>query len=1239
MFTRPVSCIVIFTFIFSLIGPYKPATAAVSVLGLPAPGTMVNLSPAYQPVIIKGLTVHKDNPFLFDFIVDVGQEKMSGEPLKREGERLIKYFLASLAIPDKDVWVNLSPYEKDKMIPEVLGQTDMGRDLLEQDYILKQITASLIYPERELGKTFWDTVYSKAGARYGTTQIPVNTFNKVWIMADRAEVFEHNQTAFVVDQHLKVMLEEDYLALAKHNGIQSSSTHNTHSISSQIVREIILPELEKEVNTGKNFANLRQIFNSIILANWYKKNLQQALLNQVYADKSKVKGINLDDPSIKQQIYEQYLKAYKKGVFNYIKEDINTADGQAMPRKYFSGGINEAMAATPKVTTDAALLAAALPDRAMMDFTTIVSTNKPALPLVDVAITGQKDHAMSADLNALKEQYTAALKDFLKLGPESKTAEDRLWGIREEYVDTLKDEGVPDDQILGQLSVIINATEGTQVYKDYEIELIGGLMRSYMPGLKSIKNISASTGKKDAAMAAVISKIENEKYVAKARHILGGTNFEDVTFGKKISLIVTIPWITEKILASLKEIKIEPAVGELEDGDIMVIPWKSLDDTQAKAVIDILFQYSDAAMGVQDEANPRQVYTSIASMREAGRKSRILGGTFIITTKNRGEIKIRISSISKSAISGIDKKSNAVYIFEDEFVSARQADAAMTQEGEINSIIVEKLGVNPQDVFAGANIVDHLGADSFSKMDLLSALEDHFDLYISDEEAEKIRTVGDIYAYIKARQESDAAMGSDQFQRLKENYKKALIEYFRPGYENVTDADGLWAAREAFIDAMRSLGTSDVEIQRQLSIIIGTKDLYRSKEEFEKDRITAMVFSYKSNPGTGKQDTAMVAEPFSDNLTIQVQKDEGTRRKVTFALKTKEGRGAYTYISRPVGEPLNTTAVLIVAYLETLLEKDFSELEYFASENDIKFSQSFKTFVLADVFNNGPIDDENGKLYSRLGTIISPLSMSDKAMASQMSLELDEKTSNKLDELGWKVGDLALQYYRDYPDVKKRINFQGYVLLQLAKRQGVATSNYSDNLTIQVQMWGSTRKVTFVHKELTARDFDVLSRPKDESPQATASLIAEYLKIVGEGSRITVAKWLLKKGITVYDWDLLDEILNWGKTVKIDSPNNYPKLTRMISLLSIPDRAMTVSDKAVWSQIKRSNAFPGGIDLNTANGMQWKVSKDGRGVEMDIDPAIIARIKQQGVDSLSPVVFKITSVANIWSLMGLAAPR
>ena len=48
------------------------------------------------------------------------------------------------------------------------------------------------------------------------------------------------------------------------------------------------------------------------------------------------------DHAIKEQIYNRYLQAYKKGAFNYIKEDP-TPDGQVVPRKYFSGGTSLAM--------------------------------------------------------------------------------------------------------------------------------------------------------------------------------------------------------------------------------------------------------------------------------------------------------------------------------------------------------------------------------------------------------------------------------------------------------------------------------------------------------------------------------------------------------------------------------------------------------------------------------------------------------------------------------------------------------------------------------------------------------------------------------------------------------------------------------------------------------------------------------------------------------------------------------
>ena len=84
--------------------------------------------------------------------------------------KLIKYFLAAFNIPDQDQWVNLSPYEKGRIIKDDFGKTEMGRDLLGQDYILKELTSSLIYLTGGLGQRFWDRVYARAYKEYRNNQ-------------------------------------------------------------------------------------------------------------------------------------------------------------------------------------------------------------------------------------------------------------------------------------------------------------------------------------------------------------------------------------------------------------------------------------------------------------------------------------------------------------------------------------------------------------------------------------------------------------------------------------------------------------------------------------------------------------------------------------------------------------------------------------------------------------------------------------------------------------------------------------------------------------------------------------------------------------------------------------------------------------------------------------------------------------------------------------------------------------
>ena len=343
---RYISAFIIFCVLFTLAIPAQVSQAQ-SMLKLPAIGAMIAQSPVFIPAHIAGMTIYPDNPLKFNFIIDVGDDSLQGEELKQESEKLIKYFMASLTVPEDEMWVNLSPYEKNRIIADGLGKTDMGKDMLAQDYFLKQLTASLMFPENELGAKFWDRVYEKAQEQYGTTEIPMNTFNKIWIVPKKASVYVTGKKIFVVENYLTVMLEEDYLAL------ESNQDHENHgvgqlpeknkkeisSITSDIVREILVPEIEKEVNEGKNFANLRQIFYSMILATWFKQNLKESILGQVYFNKNIVKGIDINESNIKDKVYEQYLEAYKIGVYELIKEDYDPTSQEIIPRKYFSGGI------------------------------------------------------------------------------------------------------------------------------------------------------------------------------------------------------------------------------------------------------------------------------------------------------------------------------------------------------------------------------------------------------------------------------------------------------------------------------------------------------------------------------------------------------------------------------------------------------------------------------------------------------------------------------------------------------------------------------------------------------------------------------------------------------------------------------------------------------------------------------------------------------------------------------------
>ena len=72
----------------------------------------------------------------------------------------------------------------------------------------------------------------------------------------------------------------------------------------------------------------------------------------------------------------------------------------------------------------------------------------------------------------------------------------------------------------------------------------------------------------------------------------------------------------------------------------------------------------------------------------------------------------------------------------------------MSVEADVKEIIIDQLGVSEEEVKNEASFIDDLGADSLDTVELVMAFEEKFDVEIPDEDAEKMKSVGDAVAYL-----------------------------------------------------------------------------------------------------------------------------------------------------------------------------------------------------------------------------------------------------------------------------------------------------------------------------------------------------------------------------------------------------------------------------------------------------------------------------------------------------------
>ena len=170
---------------------------------------------------------------------------------------------------------------------------------------------------------------------------------------------ESEDSSYIYKANLKVMLEEDYLkspgrqvTKSPENGsgylFQDPRMKELNKYSTQLIRELILPKLTQEINTSKKYAQLRQVFFSLILSRWFKDKFRgKPGQYSNLIDSHNLDNLTSKEPWSKDHYFNEYKKSFQQGEYN-LKEQITTPTGQLI-RSYVSGGTDMTGSSKPLI--------------------------------------------------------------------------------------------------------------------------------------------------------------------------------------------------------------------------------------------------------------------------------------------------------------------------------------------------------------------------------------------------------------------------------------------------------------------------------------------------------------------------------------------------------------------------------------------------------------------------------------------------------------------------------------------------------------------------------------------------------------------------------------------------------------------------------------------------------------------------------------------------------------------------
>ena len=264
-------------------------------------------------------------------------------------------FMTGLAIPNDKFWVNLAPWEPDRIIDDELKQSDVGRIMLEADLQMKKDFSNYGNPcASQIGKEYWMFL---DGKREALVQQCMRTFpgeikdgdnvyfgyvTRHWIVPDEVYAYTNGSEIYIINATLTISSEPvtDHASVMVNNqdvGTLSRSCQeelNRSAIEfSQYAKELedsmILPYVVADVNQAERYGDLRDVYFALALAQWYKSNINPEMdIFREDLSSSDSDALNVLGPWDHREIWGDYVYSFENGEYQcWENTTTETAQG------------------------------------------------------------------------------------------------------------------------------------------------------------------------------------------------------------------------------------------------------------------------------------------------------------------------------------------------------------------------------------------------------------------------------------------------------------------------------------------------------------------------------------------------------------------------------------------------------------------------------------------------------------------------------------------------------------------------------------------------------------------------------------------------------------------------------------------------------------------------------------------------------------------------------------------------